>query len=175
MLDVMILAFILSCAATLASGEKAAMSPPASLELRIPTRVASVKQTQFEIALVNRSSRVLWVNSRLALNYMETPPGLNEVWLEIKGPSGEAVDYNCKGGFRLATPADYELLKSGESISRRRELRCFSDLKAGVAYTARAHYHDRNPDVPAAPDGGPAQHLSEEIVSTPVQFEVAGP
>jgi hypothetical protein len=167
-IGIAVLGLVLSCA-TLASGGGGAVRPRARLELKIAPKIGPLRDAHFEIVLRNTSGRSLWVNTRMALDAHPTTPGLSEIWLDIRGPAG-AVEFNCKVRGGAPDESDYSVLKAGDAVTNDDKLRCFDDLRVGKTYTARAHYFDQNPEIPPAPDG--AVHLSEEVVSAQVQFEV---
>jgi hypothetical protein len=137
----------------------------ALLELTIPPQVELDKNASVELRLKNTSDQWLWVNTRMALDVRNLPPGWSELWLDLEGPAGQVV-YDCKG---KRGPHDYKVLKPNESVAGPINLECFDGLAVGESYVARAHYHDRNPKPPRHRS---AVHLSDEIVSASVRFRV---
>jgi hypothetical protein len=142
--------------------------PPARLEIKIAPEVGPREFAKYELKLTNVYDRSLWVNSFLQTASPPQPNGV-EVSLEIRGPSGEAR-YACASNVDPPTKKDYVVLEPGESITSPGALRCFSGINVGETYTARAHYHDLNRNVPLSPPS--ALHLSTEIISEPVHFKI---
>ena len=143
---------------------------PARLELKIAPEVAPGDFSKYQLKLSNIDHRSLWVRDSLgAAGSPSSPHELATVLLDIRGPTGELA-YVCKPYIVLPTKEDYRVLAPGESIASKGDLSCYRELKLGETYTARAHYHDTNPDPPLSPPS--AVHLSTEIVSEPVRFKV---
>jgi hypothetical protein len=160
---------ILACASA-PTRAASSTAPRARFQLRMPNQVSgSIQKGEFEMVLANQSDRALWVNGRMSVADPGTVPGATEVSLEIAGPLGNAF-FACFLKTSDATEKDYVILRPGELWVRKASLMCFDGMDAPGKYTARARYHDRNPTLPPAPAG--TQHLSEELVAAPVQFEV---
>lgn len=165
---------IVGCAPSIV-GKRAASAPMprARFEVHIADLVSGSgrdREDLIEMTLTNESDRVLWVNPRMNLAPRGgEPPGVVEVGFEITGPSGK-LPYPCHRRIGRPWGTSYVALKPREQLTGHSSMWCPGLLDEPGVYTARAAYHDENPEAPVPPPG--AEHLSEEVVAEPVQFRV---
>ena len=166
---------LLGCSSSLVGKNSNAVgSARARLDVRIADQSAGFGRDRglqpVEMTLVNQSDVLLWANAQMisASSYF---PHHAEVDLQITGPSGP-LTFSCKSDSEPATVGAYVLLRPGGRLTRSVELWCYGHFDELGTYTARARYHDGNPQAPLPPTG--AQHLSEEVLSEPSVFHVVG-
>lgn len=147
------------------------MSTPATLEIVLAAEeYLPGREIIATIRLRNTADRPLWMNRRMLLNSRHAPAPFRELTLDIRGPGGRAVDFNCKVRAGPPQPKNYALVPARSTIEQRVDLTGCFDLSAAGAYQLVAHYRDGN-ETPPAPPGGSVP-LVGEVVSDPARIEI---
>ena len=169
-----LLGAVLRCASVLPGmGRELDVIKNARLELTPSSQTVS-KDGVIEVTAILRNvgKRPLWVNERMLVNTVHSPRYMRELWLDLTGPDGGTVDFECKVRAGAASARNYRVLSPG--ARRRIKLKldeCFDFGRPGT-YLIKANYQDGTIQVPAAPHAEP--HFGDALESNSIRVEVLG-
>ena len=120
------------------------------------------------VTLKNESNHHLWFNARMLLNTEHAPEPFRELWMEVHGPDGNRLSFDCKIKAGRTKRDQYRVLHVGAQASFVVPLDCYDLSRQGV-YRLVLHYQDGTPHPPAPPQDR-CHHLRERLTSVSVEW-----
>ena len=155
-------------------GETNLMDTKCVLEIKLLSPQARRGQdVSLNVQLKNMSAQRLWVNQRLLLNIVDSPPVMRELWFDVVGPDGAPVAFSAHVRAGEAVASNFNVLKPGEVVSKQIKLSNYFEFDKPGVYQITAHYQDGTTDVPQAPNGVP--HFQEPLSSAAAKLELLAP
>jgi hypothetical protein len=161
------LLFLLLGLAEATGGSAPADAPRQNVVLHAELKAVPRDFPVVRVLLQNRSERTAWISRRMVLNRESAGPTGREVWFDVVGPDGKAINFGCKVRAMANDPSQYMTLEPGQLFGRELNLsRCY-DLQEGKKYSLTVHYQDGTLISPPPA----AEPVREHLIAGPMVFE----